>query len=115
MSTHNQPDLIEITGSKEQLKAMKPFYTDAFGWEFTDYGDEYSDTHDSGIVFGINASENNKQSMPLTVLYSDNLEETKDKVIQAGGKILVDIYSFPGGRRFHFTDPANNELAVWGK
>jgi len=115
MSTHNQTDLIEVTAKPEQMKEMKPFYADAFGWEFTDYGDEYSDTQSSGLTFGINASEQNKQTMPLTVIYSENLEGTKDKVIKAGGKIIADIYAFPGGRRFHFTDPAGNELAVWGK
>ena len=30
------------------------------------------------------------------------------------GVILKPIFNFPGGRRFHFRDPAGNELAVWG-
>ena len=30
-----------------------------------------------------------------------------------GGFYRSDIFSFPGGRRFHFTDPNNNEFAVW--
>ena len=25
----------------------------------------------------------------------------------------IDYIEFPGGRRFHFTDPSRNELAVW--
>jgi predicted enzyme related to lactoylglutathione lyase len=25
------------------------------------------------------------------------------------------VFSFPGGRRFHFTDPNGNELAVWSE
>jgi len=49
----------------------------------------------------------------LAVLYSDNLEDTEKKVQSAGGKIVKPIFSFPGGRRFHFTDPSGNELAVW--
>ena len=24
-------------------------------------------------------------------------------------------FAFPGGRRFHFADPAGNELAVWSE
>jgi predicted enzyme related to lactoylglutathione lyase len=33
-------------------------------------------------------------------------------VTAAGGTITVPIFSYPGGRRFHFADPAGNELAV---
>ena len=31
----------------------------------------------------------------------------------AGGKIVKPVFEFPGGRRFHFTDPDGYELAVW--
>jgi uncharacterized protein len=51
----------------------------------------------------------------LVILYSEKLEDTKSKVEKAGGKIVQDIFSFPGGRRFHFDDPDGNELAVWAK
>jgi uncharacterized protein len=33
----------------------------------------------------------------------------------AGGTILEPIHGFPGGRRFHFADPAGNELGVWSE
>ncbi|VAW15709.1 Glyoxalase family protein [hydrothermal vent metagenome] len=26
---------------------------------------------------------------------------------------VKEIFSFPGGRRFHFREPGGNELAVW--
>jgi predicted enzyme related to lactoylglutathione lyase len=41
------------------------------------------------------------------------LETTQIKIEQAGGKIIKPIFSFPGGRRFHFSDPSDNEYAVW--
>ncbi|HET7276203.1 MAG TPA: hypothetical protein VFI91_13625 [Longimicrobiaceae bacterium] len=47
------------------------------------------------------------------ILYADNLEETERRVRENAGIILKGIFSFPGGRRFHFTDPNGNELAVW--
>ncbi len=47
------------------------------------------------------------------VLYSDNLEKSVAAVRAAGGRIVQEPYSFPGGRRFHFSDPGGNELAVW--
>ena len=37
------------------------------------------------------------------------------RVKAAGGVISTPIFSFPGGRRFHFRDPAGNELAVWSE
>lgn len=35
------------------------------------------------------------------------------KVRKAGGHIVKEPFTFPGGRRFHFGDPSGNELAVW--
>ncbi|VAW52451.1 Glyoxalase family protein [hydrothermal vent metagenome] len=29
------------------------------------------------------------------------------------GVIIKQIFPFPGGRRFHFTEPGGNEFAVW--
>ena len=49
----------------------------------------------------------------LVVFYSSQLEKTQEKIEEAGGKIIKPIFSFPGGRRFHFSDPSNNEFAVW--
>lgn len=116
MSKNNQLDLIEFSASSAQeLAAMKTFFTNTFGWEFKDYGDGYSDTTDSGLMFGINGTGEGQPKAPLAVLYVEDLETTKEKLVKAGGKITNDIYSFPGGRRFHFTDPAGNELAVWSE
>src|SRR5437763_1564176 len=50
---------------------------------------------------------------PLVVIFATRLEDTEAKIKQAGGKIVKQTYSFPGGRRFHFSDPSGNELAVW--
>lgn len=113
---NNQVDLIEFSAnSADELKKITDFFSQAFGWQYKNYGDNYSDTQDSGVAMGVNATNSGQGSMPLTVLYAENLEATRDKVVQAGGKIVQDIYEFPGGRRFHFTDPAGNELAVWSE
>jgi predicted enzyme related to lactoylglutathione lyase len=47
------------------------------------------------------------------VLHTDNLEACLHKIVKCGGTIKTDIFSFPGGKRFHFIDPCQNELAVW--
>ena len=114
MATHNQIDLIEFpTKSAGDLKVTKTFLSNVFEWKYTDWADSYSDTTDSGTSSGVNSDQT--ASMPLTVIYSDDLEATKQKVIENGGTVIVDIYPFPGGRRFHFTEPSGNELAVWSK
>jgi predicted enzyme related to lactoylglutathione lyase len=114
MATHNQIDLIEFpVGSQQQLQQTRDFFTNVFGWKYNDWGDDYSDTTDSGASSGINADGG--ASMPLTVIYSNNLEGTKELVVKNGGKIIVDTYDFSGGRRFHFTEPNGNELAVWSE
>src|SRR5690606_30355503 len=82
-----------------------------FGWSFTDYGPSYS-AFEEGLDGGFQTETNAK---PLPILYSENLEETLRAVESAGGRILRPIFSFPGGRRFHFADPAGNELAVWSE
>lgn len=117
MPTHNQIDLVEfLAADSATLAAARAFYEGAFEWTFTDYG-EYLDTSDSGVVAGINAvpDDDHPHRMPLAVIYVTDLEQGRERVIAAGGRILDDIYSFPGGRRFHFADPAGNELAVWSE
>jgi uncharacterized protein len=114
MAIHNHIDLIEFpVKSADELKRTRDFFNTVFHWNYTDWGDDYSDTTDSGASSGVNADGG--ATMPLTVIYTDSLEETKELVIQNGGTIIVDTYSFPGGRRFHFTEPSGNELAVWSK
>ena len=114
MPTHNQIDLVEFPAADAAtLKASRAFYEDAFAWSFTDYG-EYLDTSDSGVVAGINAvADGRQQRMPMAVIYVSDLEGARERVTAAGGRIVHEIYGFPGGRRFHFEDPAGNELAVW--
>jgi len=114
MAKHNQIDLIEFpVKSAGELTLTKKFFTNVFGWKYTDWSETYSDTTESGTSSGVNSDQG--QSMPLTVVYSENLEVTKEKVIQSGGTVILDIYAFPGGRRFHFTEPSGNELAVWSE
>ncbi|HSX06487.1 MAG TPA: VOC family protein [Candidatus Saccharimonadia bacterium] len=109
---HEQIQYIEF--ASKDLAKIKQFYSAAFDWKFTDYGPEYSSFAGDYVNGGFWLDQPKKGSI-LVVLYSERLEETKEKVIKAGGKIVRDIFSFPGGRRFHFTDPDSNELAVWSE
>ena len=100
MREDGKVDYVELPGG--DLAGTKAFYGKAFGWRFTDYGPDY-------------AGEDGSVAKPLVILYAHDLEAMEAKVRAAGGTITKPIFSFPGGRRFHFKDPAGNELAVWSE
>ena len=107
---HGQVQYIEFLS--KDLKQAKQFYTESLGWTFTDYGPEYTAFEGDYVDGGFTTGQPAKGSI-LVVIYSEDIETTKNKVLAAGGIIVKDIFNFPGGKRFHFTDPDGNELAVW--
>ncbi len=109
---HHQIQYIEFLST--DLQRIKAFYNSAFGWNFTDYGPDYSAFESDYVDGGFTIGKPRKGSV-LVILFSENLEDTREKVVKANGKITKDIFTFPGGRRFHFTDPDGNELAVWAQ
>ena len=96
-----------------ELEKVKEFFGEVFDWSYTMYGDDYADTSDSGTGSGINAE--NPTPTPLTVIYVSDLQEAYNKVKIAGGTITKEIFDFSGGKRFHFQDPAGNNLAAWSE
>jgi len=113
---HNRIDYIEL-GAKNagDYAKTKAFFETAFDWIYQDYGPDYCDTKSSGVGSGINGDSDHRTLQPLPVIYADDLEEAQAKVVEAGGIVTRAIFSFPGGRRFHFADPSGNELAVWSE
>lgn len=107
---HEQFQYLEF--ASRDLPTIKQFYQTAFGWEFTDYGPEYTAFSGQYVDGGFYPGEPKSGSI-LPILYSSNLEESQQQVEAAGGVVVKPIFSFPGGRRFHFTDPDDNEVAVW--
>lgn len=95
------------------LEKIQKFYHNVFGWKFTDYGPLYCAFSESGLEGGFEKTEEPIVNGALVILYHKNLEHSRDTILAAGGTIAKDIFSFPGGRRFHFLDPSGNELAVW--
>jgi len=108
---HHRVDYLEL--SAIDIPATKSFYSKAFGWTFTDWGPDYASFENSGTGGGFTKVANNTTGGPLVILYSKALEESQKTVESLGAKISKPIFSFPGGRRFHFLDPNGNELAVW--
>jgi len=107
---HEQIQYIEFI-SKDIDKAKK-FYAECFGWKFTDYGENYTAFEGDYVDGGFATGEPSNGSL-LIVLYSENIEDSKNKIINAGGTIVKDIFGFPGGKRFQFIDLDGYELAVW--
>ncbi len=104
-------DYIEF--SAKSVPDAKRFYGSAFGWSFEDYGPDYASFSDGRLSGGFQTASPVNTGGPLVVIYAADLERMEQKVKQAGGKIVKSIFTFPGGRRFHFTDPSGHELAVW--
>ena len=113
MRVDGKIDYIEFPGA--DLPASKAFFQKAFGWAFTDYGPTYAAMEDAGVDGGIQADPAERVAAPLVVLFSTDLEASLAKVTGAGGAITRPIFSFPGGRRFHFREPGGCELAVFSE
>lgn len=112
MSTNNN-HINYLEFKAKDLEAIKAFYSETFGWTFTDYGPTYTAFSNSGLEGGFEKSDEKIVNGALVILYHDNLEGIKETVVKAKGRLSKEIFSFPGGRRFHFLDPAGNELAIW--
>jgi len=111
---HEKIDYIELPS--KDLTVTKTFFSSVFSWSFVDYGPEYaafSDQNINGGFFHSALSCSTDNGSALIVFYSQTLEQTQSKIENAGGTIIKPVFSFPGGRRFHFSDPNGNEYAVW--
>ncbi len=108
---NNTIDYVEFGSTN--LSVTKKFYSEVFWWEFKDFWETYTAFSNSGLKWGFELKESIKVWWILIVLYNECLEETKSKILEAGWKITIDIFSFPGWKRFEFSDPVWNVLAVW--
>ena len=103
-------DYIEFPAA--DLGRTQAFYREALGWSFVDYGPTYA-SFAEGVDGGFDADAAEQPQAPLVVIYAADVEATLARVRAAGAEIVKPIFSFPGGRRFHFRDPSGNELAVF--
>lgn len=113
--TENDSRIDYIEMGVTDLERAKAFYHNAFGWTFTDYGPTYCEFSDGRLHGGFTTATPPHPGGPLVVLYADHLIAMQDRVEAAGGRIVKPAFDFPGGQRFHFTDPDGYELAVWTK
>ena len=116
MPDHEKLNYLEFPAS--DLESTKQFFTEVFNWKFTDYGPEYTSFDNQGLEGGFYQSDKFSRSengSALAIFYSNDLQSTLDKIEKAGGEIIQPVFNFPGGKRFHFTEPSGNEFAVWSE
>lgn len=109
-------DYIEVPS--KDITLSRAFFTGFLGWKFTDYGPEYTAFEDGRIAGGFFNSDKaslTSSGATLIVIYTENLEGAKDDALRLGATITKDIFTFPGGRRFQFTEPGGSEFAVWSQ
>ena len=96
------------------VAACKQFYHSLFEWSFQDFGPDYAAFSNSGLDGGLNGASpaEGRSKFPLAVIDTGDLEAMEKRIVAAGGRITLPIFSFPGGRRFHFAEPSGNELSV---
>lgn len=104
-------DYVELPAA--DLDKAVSFYEAAFGWDVSRFGPTYAATTSGDTDVGLQGDSADAPKAPLPVIQVDDLEAAAAAVEAAGGDIVRPIFSFPGGRRFHFLDPNGNELAAW--
>jgi len=108
--------------SSPDPEAALPFYTGLFGWEFEDvmpadspgkyFAARIRDLAVAAVGsqpegFGPEAAWN-------TYIWVESADETAKKVLDAGGKALMEPFDIPGsGRMAVFADPAGAAFCVW--
>ena len=99
------------------LAHMRTFYEAIFGWGFAcpieGRPADYVAFRGMGAEGGFSCHPTQAPVEPLVVIYAGDLEAARANVRAAGGEITRDIFESRGGRRFHFRDPGENEVAVW--
>ncbi len=104
-------DYIELPATS--IEVQKRFYSDAFGWDFTSYGKTYAAHERDPCQFALNGTGEHQSRAALPVIRVADIEAACKSVKAAGGTITIAIFEFPGGRRFHFTDPEGQAMAVY--
>jgi predicted enzyme related to lactoylglutathione lyase len=95
------------------MDTTRKFYSEVFGWEFKDFGPDYTSFKDGRLAGGFASAPAVSGGGPLVVIYATDLAGIEAEIRDRGGRIVRETFEFPGGRRFHFADPTGNQLAVW--
>ncbi|MBA2382953.1 MAG: VOC family protein [Chloroflexi bacterium] len=97
--------------------ALRDFYADLFGWQMEPYpeGPPYAivDTGRAGAIGG-GIGEADGPSRVLFYIEVDDPQAHLDRILQAGGTMVVPVTEIPGATTFaHFADPEGNVLGIY--
>jgi predicted enzyme related to lactoylglutathione lyase len=93
--------------------ASRDFFVKAFGWGSQEYGDDYIEVREAGVLGGLNADPADRTKAPVIGIRTDDIAAAEAAILAAGGTIMRPTYRFPGGRRFVFREPGGAELLVY--
>jgi uncharacterized protein len=102
----------EVAGRDQP--ALKGFYGELFGWEFTDAeGMPYSMVDTPTIGGGIGAAPDGGPGHVTFYVQVDSLESALEQAEGLGGSKVTDPMEIPGGGRIaHFTDPEGHFVGM---
>lgn len=104
-----KPNYLELKAT--DAAQTRAFYAAALGFSFVDYGPNYFAVEGGAVEIGFAVGA--EPEVPLPTFETTNLEESLAAVRVAGGKIVKDVFAYPGGRRFEFLDPSGNRIAIY--
>ena len=110
----NSVDYVEIPS--RDVTRSRIFFTELLGLRFTEYGPDYVAFEDGRMGGGFYTSDQVSSvasGAALIIFYTEHLETLRERAIALGATITRDIFSFPGGRRFHFAEPGGSEFSIW--
>ena len=105
-----RPNFIELP--VRDLAASRSFFETVFGMKMTEFGPTYACTLTGEVDIGLQADQDEATKAPLPVFEVKDLKATLAAVTATRARVTKAVFSFPGGRRFHFLEPGGNELAA---
>jgi len=107
----------------DKVRASK-FYSDNFGWKLMDipemeytmvYAAQTDENHmvtEKGAINGGLFPRNDSAKSPLLVIGVDSVDETIQKVLSSGGKLITPKQSIPGGSYARVADSEGNIIGL---
>ncbi len=110
--SHNTICNVTIGVGNTDLSLIRTFYEEVFGWTFT-FDSIFLLTFTDGNIEGAFTRMQEVSGGKVLGIHSDDIEQTKIRIVEGGGLIVDDIHTFPGGSHLSFKDPSGTEHVVY--
>ena len=111
----SQHQFVHVEISCQDRQAAAEFYSNVFGWQFTDYPEmNYSSTTNEDVTTGLNPVNEQTPAGTVTVyIGTPDYKASSDAIVSNGGELLGDPVQVPGvGTLQFFKDPTGNVLSL---